>query len=110
MKRLKKQLTSLLKERDIDKKREVRTREAYEQMLSELQDEIENKEAVIRQVQEKLVVTFIDKVLFETGQASITPIGEEKLKAVANSLSNMKDSKIHVSGHTDNVPIAPHLL
>ena len=108
LKRLKKQLTSLLKERDIDQKREVRIREAYEKMLSELHDEIENKETVIRQVQEKLVITFIDKVLFETGQASITPIGEQKLKTVANILSDIKDGKIHVSGHTDNVPIAPY--
>ena len=108
LKRLTKQLTSLIEERDIDKKREVRIREAYEKMLSELHDEIENKETIIQQVQEKLVVTFIDKVLFETGQSSITPIGEQKLKAVADILSDIKDGKIHVSGHTDNVPIAPY--
>jgi chemotaxis protein MotB len=105
---LQNRLTALAEERHLDQKREKRIKDTYEKLLAELRDEVEKKETVIQRVREKLMVTFINKVLFDTGKSSITSTGEHKLKKVATILSDVKEGSIKVSGHTDNVPIAFH--
>jgi len=105
---LQNRLTALTEERYLDQKREKRIKDTYEKLLAELRDEIETKETVIQRVREKLMVTFINQVLFDTGKSSITSTGEHKLKKVARILSDVKEGSVKVSGHTDNVPIAFH--
>jgi chemotaxis protein MotB len=52
-----------------------------------------------------LVVSIVtDQVLFDTGQASLKPVGHEVLDAVAPALRNLPND-ISIEGHTDNVPI-----
>jgi len=93
-------------ERERLENRAQQVKETYEKLLFELRDEVENKEAAIQQVKEKLSVTFIDKILFDFGQASISPAGQKRLLKVGGIISEIKNGKIRIQGHTDNIPIA----
>ena len=77
----------------------------YDALINKLHKNIKNQEAVIREFEKKLYVTFIDRVLFGFGKASITPEGKKILKSVGDILKNLEDRKIRVIGHTDNIPI-----
>ena len=81
--------------------------DAYQKLRVALRSEIENKEAVIQQIRKKLRVTFVGKILFEFGEARITPEGRRQLRKVAPILAQVEDSTIRVVGHTDDVPISP---
>ena len=77
----------------------------YNALINKLHKNIKNQEAVIREFEKKLSITFIDRVLFGFGKASITPEGRKILKNVGDVLKNLEDRKIQVIGHTDNIPI-----
>ena len=47
----------------------------------------------------------VDRILFKTGKATITSEGAKVLRKVGKTLKNVKDKKIRVVGHTDNVKI-----
>jgi chemotaxis protein MotB len=51
----------------------------------------------------------VDKILFPSGEAEITPAGLEILDRVGKVLKNTEGKIIRVEGHTDNVPIHPNL-
>ena len=79
--------------------------------LSELKSVLERELSGIKDVglsmQERgLVITFLDKVLFDSGKAAIKPQGTSVLKKVADVVtSKASDLNIGIEGHTDNVPI-----
>ena len=53
-----------------------------------------------------LVVSIItDRVLFDSGQATVKPSGEIVLKALGPPLSHLPN-QVTIEGHTDNIPIA----
>jgi len=79
----------------------------YETLVSDLKEQIQKQEVTIKDFQESLSLTFIDRILFEFGKASLTPEGNKVLKKVGDVLKNIKGKKIRVTGHTDNVPIRP---
>jgi chemotaxis protein MotB len=81
-------------------------KETYENLLTELDDEITKKEAALQQIEEELRITFVDKILFDFGKAKISTEGQQKLLKVANTLSKIKNKKIRIQGHTDDIPIA----
>ena len=47
----------------------------------------------------------VDKILFSTGEADLTPKGKAVLARVGKALDDIKDKQIWVQGHTDDVPI-----
>jgi chemotaxis protein MotB len=77
----------------------------YEAIVSELKDQIQNREVTISKLEESLSVAFIDSVLFELGKASITAEGREILARVGKILKSVQGRQIRVVGHTDNIPI-----
>ncbi len=77
----------------------------YESLISGLKRQLKNKEMSIREFEEKLSITFVDKVLFDFGKATITPQGRGILKKVGNSLKKVPGMQIRVVGHTDNKAI-----
>jgi chemotaxis protein MotB len=77
----------------------------YEAIVSELNDQIQNREVTISKLEESLSVSFIDRVLFELGKASITAEGREILARVGKILKSVQGRQIRVVGHTDNIPI-----
>ena len=79
----------------------------YENLVSDLKKQIENQEVTIKTFEEKISVTFADRILFEFGKAKISPKGRKILGKIGNTLKNVQGKQIRVVGHTDNVPISP---
>ena len=77
----------------------------YDRLVTALQGEISQKEIALHQAKERLTVTILDRVLFPSGQASLTPEGERIIAKVATILAKIGDRRIVIEGHTDNVPI-----
>jgi chemotaxis protein MotB len=79
------------------------------QMSKSLEDEmrsdLESKDVTISKLQGKLTVNILDRVLFDSGEAILKPDGETVLQKIAALLAAHPTLKIHVIGHTDNVPI-----
>ena len=70
-----------------------------------LKDQIAAQEIEVLEVDDKLKVIFIDKILFDSGSVEINPQGQELLRITADSLKEIKNHDIVVEGHTDNVPL-----
>lgn len=69
----------------------------------------DNKGVEVKREGETLVITLVDQVLFDSGQAEIKPSGREVLYQVSEALRGATDRKILVEGHTDNVRIGRKL-
>ena len=74
-----------------------------------LKDQITAQEIEVVEVDDKLKVIFIDKILFNSGSVDINSGGKELLMIMAGSLKVAKDQNIVVEGHTDNVPLGSAL-
>lgn len=107
---LSKQLADTLARSSQEKEAEIqRLNSAHEALIKELQAEIDNKEIQITQLADRLSVSMVDKILFPSGEADITPAGLKVLARVGNIIKTVQDKIIRVEGHTDNVPIHPRL-
>lgn len=74
-----------------------------------LKDQIAAQEIEVVEVDDRLKVIFIDKILFDSGSVEINPRGKELLRIMVGSLKEAKDHDIVVEGHTDNVPLSAAL-
>ena len=77
---------------------------------SSLKEQIEAQEVKIEEIEGKLKVTFVDKILFDTGKVEIGKRGQGALLSLADSLRESKNQNIVVEGHTDDVPIGLALM
>jgi len=77
----------------------------YDSLVSGLERQVKAKEMAIREFEEKLSITFVDRVLFGFGEVTITPEGTGILRRVGEILKNVHGMEIRVVGHTDNRPI-----
>lgn len=73
----------------------------------EMRSALESKDVTISRLQGKLTVNILDRVLFDSGEAQLKTDGESVLRKVAVFLTQHPEIKVHVIGHTDNVPIKP---
>lgn len=87
----------------------VEVKGTYDRFVAALQGEISQKEIALHQAKERLTVTILDRVLFPSGQAALTPDGERIIAKVATILAKIGDRRIMIEGHTDNIPIRPPL-
>ena len=71
----------------------------------EMRADLESKDVTISKLQGKLTVNILDRVMFDSGEAIMKPDGEAVLRKIASILAEHADLKIHVIGHTDNLPI-----
>jgi chemotaxis protein MotB len=74
-----------------------------------LKDQIAAQEIEIVEIDDKLKVIFVDKILFDSGSVEINPRGKELLMIMADSLKENKEQNIVVEGHTDDVPLSAAL-
>jgi len=81
--------------------------------MGELEDkmkaEIAKGAVRLSQAGGKIKVDVVDEILFDVGESSFSKQGEEVLARVGAVLARMKDKKITVSGHTDDLPISTRL-
>jgi chemotaxis protein MotB len=72
-----------------------------------MRNDLQSKDVTISKLQGKLTVNILDRILFDSGEAVLKPDGEAVLLKIAAILAQHPEIKIHVVGHTDNVPIRP---
>jgi chemotaxis protein MotB len=77
----------------------------HQSLEDEMRAALESKDVTISQLQGKLTVSILDRILFDSGEAELKPAGAAVLRKVAAVLAQHPNLKIHVIGHTDNVPI-----
>jgi chemotaxis protein MotB len=78
---------------------------ASNSLINELERQLKNKEMTIDDFKKKLTITFVDRLLFDLGKATITAEGGSILTKVGNILRNIHGMRIWIVGHTDNIPI-----
>ena len=86
-------------------KQQEATTQARQTLEQEMRGALESKDVTISQLQGKLTVSILDRILFDSGEAQLRTDGEAVLQKVAGVLGQHPELKIHVIGHTDNVPI-----
>jgi chemotaxis protein MotB len=77
----------------------------HQSLEDEMRNALESKDVTISQLQGKLTVNILDRVMFDSGEAELKPAGAAVLRKVAAVLAQHPNIKVHVIGHTDNVPI-----
>jgi chemotaxis protein MotB len=75
------------------------------QMEEQMRATLQSKDITISELQGKLTVNILDRVLFDSGEAELKPEGENVLGQVASVLTQHTNRQVYVIGHTDNVPI-----
>jgi chemotaxis protein MotB len=74
---------------------------------NEMRADLESRDVTISKLQGKLTVNILDRVMFDSGEAVLKPDGQAVMQKIAAILAKHPELKIHVIGHTDNVPIRP---
>jgi chemotaxis protein MotB len=96
--------SSKAKEQEID-----RLKATYDTLMADMKAEIEQGQVTITKLADRLSVSMVDRILFPSGEAEITPAGLKVLERVGNVLKTTEKKVIRVEGHTDNVPISDRL-
>jgi len=74
-----------------------------------LKDQIASQVIKLEEMEGKLKVTFVDKILFNSGSVQINPRGQELLLEFAESFRENGSQNIVVEGHTDDVSVGAAL-
>jgi chemotaxis protein MotB len=80
-----------------------------DKLQTQMKDEIAHGDIRLTESGGKLRVDLVDKLLFESGEATISKRGEGVLARVGGVLAQIDDKTIQVSGHTDNLPLGETL-
>ena len=92
------------------KEKQLKSMEKAMQELSKhFERQIREKEIQISALEDKLNIRLMDRILFASGSAEITPAGYQVLKSLAAELKSMEGFEIAVSGHTDDIPLGPKI-
>ena len=81
--------------------------QTHKSLEEEMRAALESKDVTISQLQGKLTVNILDRILFDSGEAELKPEGADVLRKIAIILTQHPNLKLHVVGHTDDVPIKP---
>lgn len=81
----------------------------YEALNQQLKSEIQADQVQIKQLKDRLVVTFVDEILFASGSAEVGVQGRAALDKAVPTLAPLTGHWIEVQGYTDNEPIGPAL-
>jgi len=78
---------------------------AQRDLETEMRAALASKDVTISELRGQLTLSILDRILFDSGQAVIKPEGQDVLRKLAAVLGQFPGRQIHVTGHTDNVPI-----
>jgi len=98
------QLAILQKEREISELDYTR-----KEIEAGLKEQIVQKDIKLEEIEGKLKVTFVDKILFDSGSVKVKQKGKQVLLKLADTFRENKDQNIVVEGHTDDVEIGSGL-
>lgn len=82
---------------------------AYDELEKNMQAEIAQGQIQVTRMADRLKVSMVDRILFASGDADISPAGLRVLARVGKVLKTTESKIIRVEGHTDNVAISPAL-
>jgi len=89
-----------------ERQKEADERDAiYNRLRERLQSMIDAGKLNVRIVRGRMVIDLKQDILFPSGSATLSVIGNETLAEVADALSEFTDRNFQVEGHTDDVPI-----
>jgi chemotaxis protein MotB len=80
-----------------------------DKLQAQMKEEIAKGDIRLSESGGKLRVDLVDKILFESGEATISKRGEGVIGRVGAVLAQIDDKQIQVSGHTDNLPLGEKL-
>jgi len=83
--------------------------ETHAVLIKSLEAELAKGGIWIKRVRDRLSITMVDRLLFDSGRAQVKPDGLKVLKRVSDILKHVRDKQIRIEGHTDNVPIGTQL-
>jgi chemotaxis protein MotB len=83
--------------------------QTYQDLQKKLEKEIQEGQVQIAEMKDRLTVTMVDQILFPSGSAEVGSKGKAVLDKVVDILKDVKDKRIEIDGHTDNVPIVSSL-
>jgi chemotaxis protein MotB len=98
---LQSQVDDLVKE----KEQAAQAAQSARGLEDEMRNNLESKDVTISKLQGKLTVSILDRIMFDSGEAELKADGQTVLLKIAAFLTQHPELKIHVIGHTDNVPI-----
>jgi chemotaxis protein MotB len=100
------QLTQVVQEKDAEL---ARLKATYQDLEEKMKAEIAEGEIRLTQGEGRIQVDLVDKILFDSGEASLTERGAEVLTRLGGVLVGVEGRTIQVSGHTDDSPPSPRL-
>jgi len=80
-------------------------KQAYQELSKQFEKQIREKEIKISNLENKLNIQLLDKILFPSGSADVSKAGYGVLRSLATEIKKMDGFEIAVTGHTDNVPL-----
>jgi chemotaxis protein MotB len=83
--------------------------QTYQDLAKKLEKEIQEGKVQITEMKNRLTMTMVDKIIFPSGSADISREGKDVLDKVVSILKDVKDKRIQIEGHTDNVKIVSAL-
>ena len=107
LRRLKAKLYTLTGEKALVETEMDQMKSIYKSLIADLKEQIEHQEVSIERFKEEISVTFVDRILFDFGKATITLEGGKILNRIGESLQTVKGKRIRVVGHTDDRSIHP---
>ena len=102
----------LKKEKSVIKEKEKRIEELEEtrkKIEAGLKEQIASQVIKLEEMEGKLKVTFVDKILFNSGSVQINPRGQELLLEFAESFRENGSQNIVIEGHTDDISLGAAL-
>lgn len=83
--------------------------ETYDALVAGLKDEMDKKLIDVQRQGQRITVNVSDQVLFDSGRAEVKPAGQAALDKIAKVLAGVKDRRVDIEGHTDNLKITGEL-
>jgi chemotaxis protein MotB len=81
----------------------------YDELVAALRQEIAARDVALRHAREGLAVSIVDRVLFGSGEATLSADGRAVVDKVARVLAATPTGRVVIEGHTDDVPIGAEL-
>ena len=96
----------LEKEKIAREARLAKVKNTYDQLVGALEEEIKRGELTISNLEGRLSVNLLNKILFDSGKTKIKPEGQKVMQSLGDVLNKFPDKALQVEGHTDNVQIS----
>lgn len=100
------QLSQAVQEKDAEL---ARIKATFQDLEEKMKAEIADGEIRLSQAEGRIQVDLVDKILFDSGEATLTERGASVLTRLGAVLAGMEGRNIQVSGHTDDSPPSQRL-